>query len=193
MRAISFFCFVSFLLIGLEAGSGVRFAYAGGLLPAIATGDPEGEWSEVDPILPVLESHPWRGALPAAFVALGPMAEVGPLIWSAAAPGLYHQEAAIEFCRDTIGGGARLPTADDYYWLSRALGARNPLWGTPGFCVDEYNVSLLPDLEGRSFWSSSRHPRDEDYAISFSGGSGVIDDDTPYSGEAVRCVIEVGR
>ncbi len=98
------------------------------------------------------------------FAQLGHMHKVAGLIWSGVAPRIMDQRDAVAYCA-SLGGGARLPTKDEYIALSRAMGVRQPDFTAPGFNLDGYNVNLISDmkmLDGypATFASASAHPKD---------------------------------
>ena len=140
-------------------------------------------------IAPVLEHHPRFNQLSPQFRALGNMYEVGHLIWSGVAPGTMNQQGAVAYCASR-GGGARLPTKDEYIALSRAMGSRQPDRSAPGYDSAGYNVNLIPDTNNRWFWSASRRPRNDDGAFYFAGNVGGINYFSSRIGySSVRCVV----
>jgi hypothetical protein len=108
------------------------------------------------------------------FAALGNMYESGGLIWSGVAPQTLNWEQAINYCA-ALGGGARLPTADEYRALKRAM--------SPG---GRYDANQLPDTIGTWFWSSS--PHGDDNALVMFGGNGNVDNFPRNYFGSVRCV-----
>ena len=64
------------------------------------------------------------------------MHKVAGLIWSGAAPQTMNQRDAVAFSAG-LGGGARLPTKEEYAALSRAMGSRQPLYD------DGYGVRIF--------------------------------------------------
>jgi hypothetical protein len=102
------------------------------------------------------------------------MHEAAGLIWSGVAHQKMNWQQAINYC-ENLGGGARLPTADEYRALVQAMS----LGG-------QYTASLLPETGGRFFWSSS--PFAAAYAVYFQGRLGDVFADPPTSRISVRCV-----
>jgi hypothetical protein len=139
-------------------------------------------------INPVLDAAD-LARLPPGFIALGPenvyrirdpRAPNQELTWSHVAPNPPGQpgrtyEEAIEFCRN-LGGGARLPTKEEYEALIRAM--------SPG---GRYNPDLLPDMRGRWFWSSG--PNGFDDAWKFYGNLGNVSIGYRSVRIHVRCVV----
>jgi hypothetical protein len=73
-----------------------------------------------------------------AFAAFGNMHEAAGLIWSGVAPERMNWQEAISYCAN-LRGGARLPTADEYRALGRAMRRLQ-------------NQYLLPDTYNKYFW-----------------------------------------
>jgi hypothetical protein len=109
-----------------------------------------------------------------AFAALGNMYEAAGLIWSGVAPREMNWQEAINYCAN-LGGGARLPTTDEYGALSRAMSLGR-----------HYNANLLPDTLQKWFWSSS--PHGENLAHYFNGFDGNVYHRYRISDFSVRCV-----
>ena len=122
-----------------------------------------------------------------AFADLGKMHKVADLIWSGVAPREMSQRDAVAYCA-SLGGGARLPTKDEYIALSRAMGSRQPDFHAPGYDVNGYHRNLIPDMDYQWFWSESVHPQNDVYAFVFISNAG----DVNYYGLdgifSVRCV-----
>jgi hypothetical protein len=121
------------------------------------------------------------------------MYEVGGLIWSGVAPERMNQQDAVAYCAG-LGGGARLPSKDDYVALSRAMGSRQPVYfedngnGRADYDTAGYNRNLIPDMNGRFFWSASVFPRYDDHALGFGGDGGSVGYGYRGDGKSVRCV-----
>ena len=126
-------------------------------------------------IIPVMEDDP---RVSHAFRRLGNMYQVGGLLWSGVAPSQMIYSDATQYCQD-LGGGARLPTEEEWEVLKRAM--------SPG---GQYNPNLLPDMRGKVFWSSSVNPYDASYALLFYGSDGSGDSNLRDYDYWVRCVIE---
>jgi len=142
-------------------------------------------------IQPVLEGQGRWNRVNSEFRGLGNMYYVAGLIWSGVAPRLMTQEEAVAFCRDTVGGAARLPTKDEYLALSRALGSRQPDIEAPGGCdVSGYKSNLLPDMGKRGFWSASEVVGRPRAAYRFDGIHGYARGVNRDSSFSVRCVVD---
>ncbi len=145
-------------------------------------------------LIPVREDDERVRGTP-AFVRLGSMYQVGNVIWSGAAKreqrrGIFdrgvdlvvkkmNQPSAEEFCQN-LGGGARLPTREEYEALARAMGAPN-----------HYDRNVIPDMVNNWFWSSSIHPSDAFYFYYFYGnGGGIYLGHRSFQDSSVRCVIQ---
>lgn len=90
-------------------------------------------------------------------------------------------KAADRFCRG-LGGGARLPTREEFEWLGRAMGRPN-----------HYRSDMIADMRRRWFWSSSVKERDPGHYYYFNGDSGVISDTFGRNRHgSVRCVYSLG-
>ena len=102
---------------------------------------------------------------------------------------LMSQPNSVNYCAG-LGGGARLPTKDEYIALSRAMGSRDPEGDPEGAVFDiAYKGYLIPDMHGRSFWSASVAPFPySEGAFCFVGYDGRIGiTHTQYG--PVRCVV----
>ena len=114
---------------------------------------------------------------------------------------LMAQPNAVNYC-EGLGGGARLPTKDEYIALSRAMGSRQPLMATDinnprtDFSLNGYQRNLMPDLtpdmNDAYFWSASPEPVNASLGLNgafyFSGGTGHVYMDAGHSPFFVRCV-----
>ncbi len=94
-------------------------------------------------------------------------------------------EEAVDFC-SKMGGGARLPSFEDYIALSQAMGSSSPLWDAADFNVAGYNSSLISN-NWIDFWASGGNPNCRYY---FTGNKGVIFYRFPFFRLAVRCVVD---
>jgi hypothetical protein len=139
-------------------------------------------------IVPVLEDHPRFDQLSPQFRALGNMYEVAGLIWSGVAPRNMNQRDAVAYCAG-LGGGARLPTKDEYIALSRAMGSRQPDYNALGYDLAGYNRNLIPDMNNRWFWSASVHPQNDGNAFNFRGTYGEVYHYNRGNYGSVRCVV----
>jgi hypothetical protein len=150
-------------------GSNVQHAQALAAAPAIAQGFAQaaGAQGGLEPMLDENRVNP-------AFANLGNMYEAAGLIWSGVAPRTMNWQDSINYCA-ALGGGARLPIADEYRALSRAM--------SPG---GVYNANLLPDTRRKWFWSSS--PYNADLGFYFNGNFGNVDEGYCYYSYSVRCV-----
>ncbi len=126
-----------------------------------------------------------------SFAKLGKMYRGDHVIWSGTVKrkgllGIGHRVVqkmnyltAERFCQD-LGGGARLPTREEYEVLAREMGA--PLY---------YDRNSALDMMSHFFWSSTVNPFHPDYAYGFNGNKGTIDGELRSKREAVRCVVEL--
>lgn len=137
---------------------------------------------------PMLDGH----QVNPAFAALGGMYQVGNVIWSGVAKewqwrGMFNllvvnkmnQHSAGQFCQN-LGGGARLPTLEEYEALRRAM----------GYPID-YRSDRIADMAGHWFWSSSDRPRPQfaDHFFNFIGDNGIIFSEHRNSPDgSARCV-----
>jgi len=112
------------------------------------------------------------------FAALGAVHETAGLIWSAVTPENMNQAAAIQYCQG-LGGGARLPTKEEWEVLKQVMTIPS----------GKYSPKLLPGTKGKWFWSSSVHPTYAVSAFYFDGSNGGVGRDNRYSFYSVRCVI----
>jgi hypothetical protein len=131
---------------------------------------------EATPISPVHQFEALEsGRVTPLFAELGPMYEVDDLFWSGLAPRRMNHRDAVAHCL-SLGGGARLPTKEDWISLSRAMGSGQPDQIAPEFNVDGYNDRLIPQFGGRLFWSASVHPLNDDFNafFFFDSGNGSI-------------------
>lgn len=174
------------------AGIGVPAAGAGIAAPRVAQAAPAHQAAVPQVaehgIAPVLEDHPRFNQLSQQFRALGNMYEVAGLIWSGVAPTTMKQGDADAYCTG-LGGGARLPTKDEYITLARAMGSVQPECGAPDYDVAGYNRHLIPDMINRVFWSSSFPPRCGDSAFVLYGVGGYLYACRCCFSESVRCVV----
>jgi hypothetical protein len=101
-------------------------------------------WSQQDlpALAPVAMDDP---RVSHAFAALGPMIQVGPLVWSAPAHRRMNQSAADGFCRG-LGLGARLPSEEEFQVLPSVLVSGEDRRYTP--------EALDSEIRGNSFWSA---------------------------------------
>ena len=121
------------------------------------------------------------------FAKLGPMYEVAGLIWSGVEPRTMNHEDAVAYCAG-LGGGARLPTKDEYIALSRAMGSRQPDYYAPRMDADGYNRNLIPDMNRRTFWSASVLPQYGVFNFYFGGDDGYVNYYDRADSKSVRCV-----
>ncbi len=138
-------------------------------------------------IAPVLEDYPQFNQLSRQFRALGNMYEVAGLIWSGVAPQNMNQRDAVAYCAG-LGGGARLPTKDEYIALGQAMGGRYPEWEGFGYHVPGYARNLIPDMHNRLFWSASLTRQEHGDAFFFNGYYGNVDQYSRDYDRSVRCV-----
>jgi len=135
-------------------------------------------------IYSVSDSHPRYQQLSPAFIGLGSAFEVGGLIWSGVAPDHLRHWEAIKYCRDVIGGGARLPTQRDYLMLSHALGSRDPIHDD----YEGYSSGTLPEMTKKVFWSATAHPDIQGGAFHFNGSTGSVSRGSIGFKRSIRCV-----
>ena len=157
---------------------------------AVAGGDAFSFPSVVAPgMIPVLRSHPIYALLSDKMRAWGPLYEIAGVIWSSVIPDALIQDHAYRFCQD-LGGGARLPTREEYFVLSRILGAKDPERGD----FSGYNPLLFPGMEyaedyflessvtgeryrpswSRNFWTSSVSRESSRNGYVFNGRDGSL-------------------
>lgn len=135
-----------------------------------------------------------EGVVSARFAGVGGdlhdnLIEVAGLIWSNVAPKTMNHRDAQNFCVG-LGGGARLPTKDEYRALSQAMGSGQPEVKAPGFDVTGYRIDHLPTNHRRWFWSATAHPLYSVDAFVLSGQNGSISTYARLNHSYVRCVLD---
>ncbi len=121
--------------------------------------------------------HHYTSKVTREFAALGKMhvfaGPNGPLILSGVAPRWMVHREAVAYCAG-LGGGARLPTQDEFFALVRAMGARQPemvdyrrplkRYPRHDWDVEGFNPDLIPGLhdfdhyQQDALWSASVDP-----------------------------------
>ena len=105
-----------------------------------------------------------------------PQGRVNDFILSHVAKKYMNWAEAKNYCEMIIGGGARVPSIEEYLALARAM-TRN----------GRYNADALPDLRNRWFWSSVSPYAG--FSFYFHGGLGGVDRDFQSNLGSVRCVV----
>jgi len=111
------------------------------------------------------------------FSELGPMHQVGHLIWSEVAAQAMSHADALTFCQ-ALGRGSRLPTHEEWEALAKAMGK--------GVAHRKYDPDLMAGTRGEFFWSSSAYNADSFFI--FHGDDGSISHNEANNSFSVRCV-----
>ena len=128
-----------------------------------------------------------RVPLSAEFLALGPIQEVGGLIWSSAAPSAMNHRLAITFCSQ-LGGEARLPALKDYLDWMGALEARRSSLNEP----EDQNGegSEIGAHYHAWFWASTLHDEHDFRAYYFDSTEVKMKETFRVFLRSVRCVVD---
>jgi hypothetical protein len=116
-------------------------------------------------IIPLSQNDP---RVTPQFAAQGLMHQAVGLIWSGVPSEAMKRDAAVQFCQ-SLGGGARLPTVEEWEALTRIMNG---------------NFEALPGISGKYFWSSGAAN-----AFNFRSGGVPYPRDCRDAIFAVRCVV----
>ncbi len=162
----------------------------GVVLASLDVRDAVGRSGPVPSIAPCFEGHAGYLDVGPAFRELGPMYLTargrfggGILLWSGVASEEMSYQDAVNFCAG-LHPGSRLPSQEDYWVLSHAMGGRDPENGD----LRGYHRILIPSMIDRSFWSKSLDPDDPGFALTWSGNSAEISSSVLLAYKGVRCV-----
>jgi len=169
---------MAFMLDGTEGDVGS--SYMRFFIPFARCVQGGSQQSAVSTVMTPVPQHDLR--VSSAFASLGPMHEAVGLIWSKIASKKMNHNDATQYCQD-LGGGARLPSKEEWETLARAMGK--------GVFKRKYDPDLVPDMSNRSFWSLSTYPALAGDSFVFHSHAGNINHNNNNSRLSVRCVIGV--